>query len=202
MTASTTRSSRVASGLGPARTKWAQIIGVTVSDTTVETTMANTSVTENSRSRRPTTPSMNSSGMNAAISDTLMEMTVKPIWRAPSSAARIGRMPASRLRNMFSIMTMASSTTKPTDTASAIKREVVDGEAGAPHGRAGAGQRQRHRNAGGDGRRGPAQEDVDHQHHQHHRQAERDLHVEHAGADGAGAVGQDGDVDARRGSSA
>ncbi len=119
------RSSRVALRLGAARTKWAQIIGVTVSDTTVETTMANTSVTENSRSRRPTTPSMNKSGMNAAISDTLMEMTVKPIWRAPSSAARIGRTPASRLRNMFSIMTMASSTTKPTDTASAIKVRLL-----------------------------------------------------------------------------
>jgi hypothetical protein len=52
-------------GLGGSFTKWAQIIGVTVSDTTVETTIANTSVTENSRSRRPTTPSMNSSGMNA-----------------------------------------------------------------------------------------------------------------------------------------
>jgi hypothetical protein len=39
-------------GLGGACTKWAQIIGVTVSDTTVETTIANTSVTENSRSRR------------------------------------------------------------------------------------------------------------------------------------------------------
>ena len=55
-------------------TKCAQIIGVTVSDTTVETTMANTSVTENSRSRRPTTPSMNSSGMKAATSDTLIEI--------------------------------------------------------------------------------------------------------------------------------
>ena len=197
MIASTTRSRRVASRLGGAFTKWAQIIGVTVSDTTVETTMANTSVIENSRSRRPTTPSMNSSGMKAATSDTLIEMTVKPICLAPSSAACMGRMPASRLRNMFSIMTMASSTTKPTETASAIEREVVDGEAGKPHARAGAGQRQRHRHAGGDGRRRPTQEDVDDEHDEHDRQPERDLHVEHAGADGAGAVGEHGDVDAR-----
>ena len=35
-------------------------------------------------------------------------------------AARKGRMPCSRLRNMFSIMTMASSTTNPTEIASAI----------------------------------------------------------------------------------
>ena len=54
--------------------KCAQIIGVTVSDTTIETAMATTSVTENSRSMRPTTPPMNSTGMNAAISDTLIEM--------------------------------------------------------------------------------------------------------------------------------
>ena len=33
---------------------------------------------------------MNSSGMNTAISDTVSEMTVKPISRAPFSAASIG----------------------------------------------------------------------------------------------------------------
>ena len=123
------RSRRVASGLGASRTKCAQIIGVTVSDTTSDTAMANTSVTENSRSRRPTTPSMNSSGMKAATSETLIDTTVKPIWRAPSSAARIGEDPASRLRNMFSIMTMASSTTKPTDDGQRHQRQVVDREA-------------------------------------------------------------------------
>ena len=63
--------------------------------------------------------------MKAAISDTLMEITVKPIWRAPSRAARIGDVPRSRLRNMFSIMTMASSTTKPTETASAISVRLL-----------------------------------------------------------------------------
>ena len=70
-------------------------------------------------------PSMNSSGMKAAIRDTLIEITVKPIWRAPSRAARIGELPRSRLRNMFSIMTMASSTTKPTETASAIRVRLL-----------------------------------------------------------------------------
>src|SRR5207237_4122888 len=113
------------SGLGGSLAKWAQIIGVTVSDTTVETTIANTNVTENSRSRRPTTPFMNSSGMKAATSDTLIEITVKPICLAPSSLARMGRIPASMLRNMFSIMTMASSTTKPTETASAISVRLL-----------------------------------------------------------------------------
>ena len=124
MTRSTARSNQVASGLGGLRTKCAQIIGVTVSDTTVETAIAKASVTENSRKTRPTTPVMNKSGMKAATSDMLIEITVKPIWRAPSIAACIGVMPFSRLRKQFSIMTMASSTTKPTETASAISERL------------------------------------------------------------------------------
>ena len=102
------------------RTKCAQIIGVSVSDTAVETAIAKASVTENSRNMRPTTPVMNSSGMKAATSEMLIASTVKPICCAPSIAARNGDMPFSRLRKQFSIMTMASSTTKPTETASAI----------------------------------------------------------------------------------
>ena len=67
---------------------------------------------------------MNSSGMNTAISDSVSEMTVKPISRAPSSAARIGLAPFSRWRTMFSIMTMASSTTKPVPMVSAISERL------------------------------------------------------------------------------
>ena len=110
----------MASGLGGALTKCAQIIGVTVSDTTVEIAIAKVSVSENSLNSRPTSPPMNNSGVNAATSEMLIAITVKPICRAPSIAARSGDMPFSRLRNTFSITTMASSTTKPTDTASAI----------------------------------------------------------------------------------
>ncbi len=47
-------------------------------------------------------------------------MTVKPICRAPTMAASSGAMPCSRRRVMFSIMTMASSTTKPTEIVIAI----------------------------------------------------------------------------------
>ena len=57
--------------------------------------------------------------MNTAISDTVMEMIVKPISRAPLSAASNGRIPPSMWRTMFSSMTIASSTTKPTDSVSA-----------------------------------------------------------------------------------
>ena len=109
--------------------------------------------------------------------------------RAPPASAA---SPASRLRNMFSIMTMASSTTKPTETASAISdrlstekpgdhmaAQVPASDSGTVTPAASVGV-------------GAPQEDEHHQHHQHDRQAERDLHVVHAGADGAGAVGQHG----------
>ena len=125
MLRSTARSSQVASGDGGRRTKCAQIIGVSVSETTIEMAMAKTSVTENSRNTRPITPVMNSSGMNAAISEMLIETTVKPICRAPSSAACTGVIPFSRLRKQFSIITMASSTTKPTEITSAISDRLL-----------------------------------------------------------------------------
>ena len=50
----------------------------------------------------------------------LIDMTVKPTSRAPSSAACIRGMPASMWREMFSSTTIASSTTKPVAIVSAI----------------------------------------------------------------------------------
>ena len=64
-------------------------------------------------------PPISSTGMNTAISEKVIDTMVKPISRAPLSAASNGRMPPSMWRTMFSSMTMASSTTKPTDSVSA-----------------------------------------------------------------------------------
>src|SRR5436190_1014682 len=50
---STARSSQVASGLGGLRTKYAQIIGVSVSDTAVDTAIAKTSVSESLSMEKP-----------------------------------------------------------------------------------------------------------------------------------------------------
>ncbi len=69
-------------------------------------------------------PVMNNSGMNTAISDTLSDTTVNPIWRAPFSAASNGASPASMKRTMFSIITMASSTTKPVEIVRAISERL------------------------------------------------------------------------------
>ena len=77
-------------------------------------------VTENSCSSLPTIPPMNSTGMNTDTSETVMETMVKPISFEASSAASMRGFPISMWRTIFSSMTMASSTTKPTERVRAI----------------------------------------------------------------------------------
>ena len=62
--------------------------------------------------------------MNTATSDRLIESTVNPISLAPRSAASSGRMPCSMYRVMFSITTIASSTTNPVEIVSAISDKL------------------------------------------------------------------------------
>ena len=99
----------------------AHIIGVVVNEITSEISTATDSVTANSRNKRPVWPLMKSSGINTATSDRLIDSTVKPTSRAPSSAALNRSMPASMWRLVFSSTTMASSTTNPVATVSAIR---------------------------------------------------------------------------------
>ena len=70
-------------------------MGVSVSETNPETTIATEIVTANSRNTRPTMPPISSTGMNTAISEKVIEMMVKPTSREPFSAASNGRMPPS-----------------------------------------------------------------------------------------------------------
>ena len=91
---------------------------------------------------------------------------------------------------MFSIMTMASSTTKPAAMVERHERQVVERIAEQVHRRERTHDRKRHRQAGDEGRREIAQEKEDHQDHQHHGEFELELHVGHGGADRVGAVGQ------------
>ena len=70
-------------------------MGVDVSDTTNEINIAADSEIANSRNSRPTMPPIIRIGMNTAISDRLMDRTVNPTSRAPSSAAWNGGMPFS-----------------------------------------------------------------------------------------------------------
>ena len=87
--------------------------------------MAIDSVTANSRNSRPTMPPISRIGMNTAISDTLIDTTVKPTSRAPCRAASMRLMPASMWREMFSSTMMASSTTKPAAIVMAISDRLL-----------------------------------------------------------------------------
>ena len=58
--------------------------------------------------------------MKTAASDSVIDTIVKAISADPSSAACIRVLPISMCRTMFSSMTMASSTTNPTESVSAI----------------------------------------------------------------------------------
>ena len=110
-----------ASGRRPAgRSSRLHIIGVRVSDTTPDITIATLTVTANSRKSRPTRPPISSSGMKTATSDRVMETMVKPISREPTRAASVGAFPASIWRMTFSTMTMPSSIINPTAMVSAI----------------------------------------------------------------------------------
>ncbi|SAJ34545.1 Uncharacterised protein [Enterobacter cloacae] len=114
------RAREAPSGRFSGRSRRAQSIGVRVRDTTRDTRIAAERVTANSRNNRPVRPPMSSSGMNTATSESVIDNTVKPTWRAPVIAAWIGGSPSSMRRAMFSTTTMASSTTKPVAMISAI----------------------------------------------------------------------------------
>ena len=102
------------------RRKRLQSIGVSVTDTTPEMRMAVMIVTANSRNSRPRMPAMNRIGMKTAASETVIDTIVKPISFDPASAACSGGSPRSMCRTMFSSITIASSTMKPTERIRAI----------------------------------------------------------------------------------
>ncbi len=62
---------------------------------------------------------------NTATSDRFIDRRVNPTSLAPCSAAAIGAMPSSTCREMFSSTTMASSTTRPVATISAISDRLL-----------------------------------------------------------------------------
>src|SRR5260370_21524035 len=101
-----------------------QSIGVSLSETNPDTRMATLIVIANSRNSRPRMPPRNSTGINTATSETVIDTIVKPISREPFKAASIALSPSSMRRTMFSSITTASSTTKPTDNVNAISERL------------------------------------------------------------------------------
>ena len=69
-------------------------------------------------------PPMKRIGMKTAASEIVIEMIVKPISREPLSAASNTPSPRSMCRTMFSSMTIASSTTKPTESVRAMSERL------------------------------------------------------------------------------
>ena len=68
------------------------IIGVSVSETKPEISTATMMVTANSCSSRPRMPPMNSTGMNTAASEMVIDTMVKAISFEPSSVACISAL--------------------------------------------------------------------------------------------------------------
>jgi len=99
-------------------------MGVSDRVTNPETRMHNVMVTAISLRTRPRIPAMNMMGINTTARDNVMEMMVNPIWRAPSTDACMMVLPISVWRTMFSIMTMASSTTNPTARMKAMAERL------------------------------------------------------------------------------
>ena len=99
-------------------------MGVSERVTKPETRMAMVMVAASSFRIRPMIPAMNRMGMNTTARDRVMEMMVNPICFAPSSDAAMGPLPISMWRTMFSSMTMASSTTKPTASVRAMSERL------------------------------------------------------------------------------
>ena len=114
--------------------------------------MVTASVTANSRNSRPTTSPMNSSGISTAISDTVSDMMVKPIC-----AGALQR----RLERRLALLDVARDVLDHHDRVvdheaggdgQRHQRQVVEAVAQQVHHAEGADQRQRHRQAGDDGR--------------------------------------------------
>ena len=116
-----TRSIHVFGAPGPrSLSNRAHISGVSVSDTSPEAKIATMMVTANSRKMRPTSPGMNTSGMNTAASEIVIERIVKLISRALPRAACPAFSPRSIRRTVFSRNTIASSIRNPIARVSAI----------------------------------------------------------------------------------
>ena len=83
-------------------------------------------------------------GMKTAMSERLIDSTVKPTSRAPMRAASRRPLPASMWRLMFSRTTIASSTTKPVAMVRAISDKLFKLKFEEIHRAEGADDRNRH----------------------------------------------------------
>ncbi len=96
-------------------------IGVSSRATSRENRTAVAAVQPNSRKYRPISPGMKATGTKTAARVADVAITAMPISSAASMAACRGVFPMARCWAMFSISTMASSTSTPITTAKASR---------------------------------------------------------------------------------
>ncbi len=101
------------------RSSFEHIIGESDSASTAENNTAAAIVTASSANTRPMLSFRNATGANTDTSTTVVAITANATWRVPLYAASSGVSPASMRRCAFSSTTIASSTTRPIDSASA-----------------------------------------------------------------------------------
>ena len=128
-------------------------------------------------------PPIKRMGMNTATSEMLIENTVKPISRAPTSAASSG--PEAGLAMARDVLEHDDRVVdhEAGGHRQRHQREVVEAEAQQVHHAEGADQRHRHRHRGHDRRADAPKEREDHEGHEADRDQEGALHVEERSAD-------------------
>ncbi len=153
------------------------MVGERVRATNADTAMVMVMVMANSRNSRPMMPPISSSGMNTATSETLMDMMVKPISPAPLRVASQRRqpvldVPVDVLQHHDGVVDHEADR-----DGQRHQRQIVEAVVQHVHHGRGAEQRQRHGDAGNDGRPGIAQEQENHHHHQRDGERQREFHV-------------------------
>ena len=101
------------------RSSFEHIIGDSDSASTAEKITAAAIVTASSANTRPMLSRKNATGANTDTSTTVVAMTANATWRVPLNAASSGASPSFMRRCAFSSTTIASSTTRPIESASA-----------------------------------------------------------------------------------
>ena len=100
------------------RSKWCTIVGTSVRDSRYDAIIANTTAIASGVNRYRAVPVSSSTGTNTMQMDNVDTNVGTAICEAPSRTARTSGFPIARLRWVFSISTVASSTRIPTARAS------------------------------------------------------------------------------------
>ena len=164
-------------------------MGVSVSDTNAEATIATVTTTANSLKMRPMMPPISRTGMNTATSETVIDMMVKPISRLPFERGLEWRetfllhVPIDVLQHDDGIVDHQAYR-----QGQAEQRDIVDAEIEQIHRPERGDQRDRNRKSWNDGGGDPPQEQEDHHDDERDRQQQGELHIVDGIANGDGAV--------------